>query len=166
MTDETREDAVAVAASHSEAEIAEMAALLGGEVSEVYLDHDEQAVFEAAHEVRTLLHQQADQDNVTAAQLARRLAVSPSAVSRMLKNDGDIKLSTAVLWARALGQRWGFKLSPIEHSSNDGSNTISIRVVTENHNKNLTSDYNTQIVIMPKKAKTIETRRVESVFSS
>ena len=53
---------------------------------------------------------QADQVNV--AELAERLGVSTSAVSRILNADGDISATTAALLADAMGWVWTVELRP------------------------------------------------------
>lgn len=49
-------------------------------------------------------------DEVGVRDLGRALGISPSAVSRFLRSAGDLKISTAVLLAHALGRRWNVEL--------------------------------------------------------
>ncbi len=49
-------------------------------------------------------------DGVGVNELARRLHLAPSSVSRTLNNHGDMNISTAILYAAALGRVWSFKL--------------------------------------------------------
>ncbi len=48
--------------------------------------------------------------NVGVRELARRLNVSASAVSRQLKSEGDMRISTAILLAYALEREWTMNL--------------------------------------------------------
>lgn len=54
-------------------------------------------------------------DEVGVRDLARELAISPAAVSRFLRSAGDLKISTAVLLAHALGRKWDVKLVDMHH---------------------------------------------------
>ncbi len=88
----------------------ETAELFGGEVTPIQPDQDELEVQIALRTIRDHLMATAERDKVGVNQLARRLSISPSAVSRFLGGDGDVRLSTAVLYARALGCRWDLHL--------------------------------------------------------
>ena len=90
----------------------EVAAILGGPVEPLVPDPDELAVLLAVQRIRGLLLEAAQRDGVGVNQLASRLKVSPSAVSRVLRSEGDMRVSTAVLFALALGRQWVFTLSP------------------------------------------------------
>ncbi len=93
----------------SQAEIIEM---FGGEAGPVEVNADEVEVSLALQALRAQLLEAAEKMHVGINQLSRRLHISPSAVSRFLGGEGDMKVSTAVLYARALGQRWGIFLTP------------------------------------------------------
>lgn len=101
-------------AEHTRAEIDEMAALLGGEVQQVHPHPDEQEVFLVLSKIRQLLLLATEEENVGVSQLANRLGVSVSAASRMVHREGDMRVSTAVLWARALSRVWNLELSKME----------------------------------------------------
>jgi transcriptional regulator with XRE-family HTH domain len=85
--------------------------LFGGEVREIHPADDGLEVQLALRTIRDHLLSVAERDGVGVNQLARRLDISPSSVSRFFSNDGDIRVSTAVLYARALGCYWDFGLS-------------------------------------------------------
>lgn len=56
-------------------------------------------------------------------EIARRLGVSAAAVSRHLRSEGDMRLSTAELFAIALGKRWHLSLE--DASSTNGANKVT-----------------------------------------
>jgi transcriptional regulator with XRE-family HTH domain len=89
---------------------AEIAAMFGGEAGPIEIDPDEMAVALALRTLRDRLMEAAKADGVGVNQLAARLHISPSAVSRLLGGEGDMRVSTAVLYARALGRAWDFVL--------------------------------------------------------
>lgn len=89
---------------------AEGAGLFGGPAREIQADSDSLEVELALRTVRALLMEAAEDDKIGVNQLARRLHISPSSVSRFFGNDGDFHLSTAVLYGHALGRRWDFSL--------------------------------------------------------
>jgi transcriptional regulator with XRE-family HTH domain len=60
--------------------------------------------------VRALLAEATQRDRVGVTELARRLGVSKSAVSHQLRSDADMRIGTAVLFARALGRKWEIDL--------------------------------------------------------
>jgi DNA-binding transcriptional ArsR family regulator len=66
----------------------------------------------ATRRIRGQIRAAADKAHVGVRELAKRLGVSPAAVSRHLRSDGDIRVSTAVLFARALNMRWENALVP------------------------------------------------------
>jgi plasmid maintenance system antidote protein VapI len=103
----------------SKAEIAEM---FGGEAGAVELDADEIEVSLALQAIRDQLLAVAEKARVGVTQLANRLHISPSAVSRLLGGESDMRVSTAVLYARALGCRWDFRLAPDDGYSLKGNN--------------------------------------------
>lgn len=53
------------------------------------------------------------QEKVSVRELARRLQVSPAAVSRQLSSEGPIYSTTAGALAAALGRRWHVRLEPV-----------------------------------------------------
>ncbi len=99
----------------------EMAELFGGRVEPVTPDADELAIDHALRTIRALLIETAAQQKVGNNELARRLDISPSAVSRMLRGEGDMRVSTAVLRARALGKVWDLRLRDVV-STRQGAN--------------------------------------------
>ncbi len=62
-------------------------------------------------------------------EIARRLGVSAAAVSRHLRSEGDMRLSTAELFAIALGKRW--QLSLMDASCTNGRDQIVTPVVPD-----------------------------------
>ena len=52
----------------------------------------------------------AQEDGVSTREIARRLGVSAAAVSRQLRSDHDLRVSTVVLLARALDRHWSLTL--------------------------------------------------------
>lgn len=91
---------------------AEATELFGGPAREVHLNGDHLMVQLALRTIRDELMNSAEHDKVGVNQWARRLGISPSSVSRFLGGEGDFHVSTAILYARALGRRWGFTLAP------------------------------------------------------
>lgn len=62
-------------------------------------------------------------DGVGVRDLARSLDVSPAAISRFLRSAGDLKISTAVLLAHALGRKWNVELiGAVDSSASDRRN--------------------------------------------
>lgn len=99
----------------------ETAELFGGEATAIQPNHAELEVQLALRTIRDHLSTAAEHDKVGVNQLARRLGISPSSVSRLLARDGDIRVSTAVLYARALGRRWEFALTPDHNCAGCGN---------------------------------------------
>lgn len=66
---------------------------------------------ELAMRIRTMLRNEMDAQGITGIELARRLDVSPSVVSRVLSSTGDMRISTAILFGLAMG----LKLVPVLH---------------------------------------------------
>jgi transcriptional regulator with XRE-family HTH domain len=92
---------------------AALLALVGGKVAQVPLI--EPADLEVAvglGRVRGQILAAAKEEGVGVRELARRLKVSAAAVSRQLRSESDMRLSTAILLAHALGRQWHFALSP------------------------------------------------------
>lgn len=75
-----------------------------------------------------------NEDHVGVRELARKLGVSPSAVSRQLRSEGDIRISTAVILAHALGREWKMILQNTMHNgpvsiSHNATGVINANVV-------------------------------------
>jgi hypothetical protein len=82
----------------------EIMEVFGGEVQPVQVDSQELEVNLTLEHIRSQLVECMEKSNVGTVQLANRLHVHPSAVSRFLGGGGDMKVSTAVQYGRALGQ--------------------------------------------------------------
>ncbi len=93
-------------------ELDEMLAEFGAAVGWPDVDPDMREVAGVAAHVRGLLAEATAREGMSISDIARRLNVSKSAVSRHLRSDGDIRISTAVLLARALGRHWTIDLVP------------------------------------------------------
>jgi hypothetical protein len=110
----------------------EIADLFGGRARPIGPDNDELAVQLALRTIRDQLMVAAGHDKVGVTQLAGRLDISPSAVSRMLGGDNDMKVSTAVLYGRALGRRWDFALHHDEactaHGNHRGAPELTVGI--------------------------------------
>ena len=86
---------------------------MGGEVTRApQIDPSDLEIAVALGRVRGQILAAAKRDGIGVRELARRMNISASAVSRQLSSEGDMRFSTAILLARALGQRWNFSLSP------------------------------------------------------
>jgi transcriptional regulator with XRE-family HTH domain len=99
----------------------EIAELFGGHARVIEPDNDELEIQIALRTIRDHLLSAAEHDKVGVNQLAGRLHISPSAVSRLLGGDSDMRVSTAVLYARALGRRWDFVLTDNETGTARGN---------------------------------------------
>ena len=84
--------------------------MFGPPVEPIPPDEKELEVAMLLQTIRLLLSEATEEDNVGVNQLALRLGESPSVVSRMLRSEGDMRVSTAVLCAHALGRIWDIKL--------------------------------------------------------
>jgi DNA-binding transcriptional ArsR family regulator len=84
----------------------ELDEMLGHAAGEIGLDERDLAVAVVVGRARGLLQQAMSTAGVGVRELARRLKVSPSAVSRHLRSEGDMRLSTAVMLADGLDRRW------------------------------------------------------------
>lgn len=95
----------------------ELTALTGGAFvpNPTYIG-DDMAVATATRRIRAQLQAAAAKAGIGVRELANRLTVSPSAVSRHLRSEGDIRVSTAVLLAGAMGMRWEMTLVATPHS--------------------------------------------------
>lgn len=99
----------------------EIAEMFGGEAGDITPDAEELEVTLALQSIRSQLIELAERQKVNGSRLARRLHISPAAVSRTLGGESDMKVSTAVLYARALGHRWDITLVPdgaCQHTGN------------------------------------------------
>lgn len=88
----------------------EMRELFGSPARAIEVDEDELEIVLLCKHVRHELFERAMQLGVGVNDLARKLNVSPAVVSRFFSNEGDMRLSTAVLFARALDCEWTFTL--------------------------------------------------------
>ena len=92
----------------------EITEMFGGEVAPIKVDHDEIEVILALQDIRGQLLAFVETENSSNPQplllLAKRLNITPLTVSRFLNGGGDMKISTMVLYARALGCTWNFTL--------------------------------------------------------
>jgi transcriptional regulator with XRE-family HTH domain len=111
---------------------AELTEMFGGQAGAIQTDADELEVSLALQSIRAQLIEAAEKSDVGISQLARRLHIAPSAVSRYLGGENDMKVSTAVLYARALGYRFESTLaldhSCVPHGNHQGRMEISIGV--------------------------------------
>lgn len=91
----------------------EAAEIFGKPVDPIPPDAREMELALVLRRIRSLLIDAAADRGVGVKNLAARLDVSPSVVSRMLRSEGDMRVSTAVEWAYALGFAWDFNLREI-----------------------------------------------------
>lgn len=104
--------------SSAENDDAALLALVGGEVAQApQIDPSDLEVAVAVGRVRGQILAAAKKEGIGVREIARRLKISASAVSRQLRSEGDMRFSTAILFARALGRRWHFSLSPSDEVS-------------------------------------------------
>lgn len=89
---------------------------LGGPAQPVERHPLAAAVMDFVHDLRGLLMQAAHEEKIGPAELARRLDISTSAVSRQLRNDGDIRASTAAALAFAMGRKFVVDIRPDDQS--------------------------------------------------
>jgi AcrR family transcriptional regulator len=101
----------------------DLRSLLGGPVRKLELDHREVAAAVLSARARGEIVAAAKEAGVGVRELARRLGVSAAAVSRHLRSDGDMRLSTAALFADALGYEWQLALVPLTTSLHDRRNS-------------------------------------------
>lgn len=91
--------------SHEEA-----AEFFGVAVEPVPPDEQEIEIGIVLRTIRAMLVEAAQEEEVGNNQLASRLKISPSVVSRLLRSEGDMRVSSAVLCAHALGRSWSLNL--------------------------------------------------------
>ena len=90
----------------------ELSALLGTGTAAPIRDEEAEEIARVLGTIRSQLLAAAKEQRVGTRELARRLGVSAAAVSRQLRSDRDLRVSTAVLLARALGRHWTLALEP------------------------------------------------------
>jgi transcriptional regulator with XRE-family HTH domain len=88
----------------------EAAEIFGGDVGTIETNADELTVGIGLATMRDCIVDAAQKDGVGVNQLARRLGISPSSVSRFLSGEGDALISTMISYGRALGREWSFML--------------------------------------------------------
>jgi transcriptional regulator with XRE-family HTH domain len=104
-----------LATSSAEDDNAALLALVGGEVTQApQIDPTDLEVAVAVGRVRGQILAAANREGIGVREIARRMKISAAAVSRQLRSEGDMRVSTAILLARALKQRWYFSLSPCD----------------------------------------------------
>lgn len=101
----------------------EAVAMFGAPVEPVPPDEREMELALALRRIRSLLVEASVRHRVGVSDLAARLDVSPSVVSRLLRSEGDMRVSTAIEWAYALGCVWEFNLRDM-HAASVGSNQV------------------------------------------
>lgn len=84
-----------------------------------------------ANRFRTLLKQALKKEKMTARSLAHKLGVSPSAISRQLHGDGDMKVFTAAVLAHAMNHTFGIDLLPNRASGAARSNWLTTSASTK-----------------------------------
>ncbi len=89
---------------------AQLIALLGADAATPIRDPEAEDVAGVLGTIRAQLLAAAREEGVSTREMARRLGVSAAAVSRQLRSDRDLRVSTAVLLARALNRRWHVQL--------------------------------------------------------
>lgn len=99
--------------------------ILGGKFSDLEADKVERLVVGVARCMRRLIADAMETDRVGVRELARKMKISPAAVSRQLRSEGDLRISTAVMLADALGRHWNISL--------ENDHDISIEALL-NHN--------------------------------
>src|SRR6516162_10444928 len=102
---------------------ADLDALLGGKVGELNPDLADTAIAVLTARTRGEIVTAASEAGVGVRELARRLGVSAAAVSRHLRSEGDMRLSTAALFADALGHEWRLGLVPLAAPQHERRNS-------------------------------------------
>ena len=87
-----------------------LVALVGTGTAAPIRDAEAEAIAGVLGTIRAQLLAAAREQGVSTREMARRLGVSAAAVSRQLRSDRDLRVSTAVLLARALDRRWSVQL--------------------------------------------------------
>ena len=69
-------------------------------------DYEEEDIQRLVNIARSLLFEAVSEDNIRPSDLASRMGVHRSLVTRFFRSHGDVKTSTFVLFARALNRNW------------------------------------------------------------
>ena len=112
-----------------QAALAELRELFGTAEEVTRCDPKMLAAATLAAEIRGRLVAAMQADHVNVTELAKRLGVSKSAVSRHLNSDGDIRITTAALLAHALGREW--KVDLLQKPGHSGNYKIVSRSGTK-----------------------------------
>lgn len=88
----------------------ELIELLGDGNAAPIRDEEAEEIADALGSIRRQLLAAAKVEGVSVREMARRLGVSAAAVSRQLRSDHDLRVSTAVLLARTLKRHWSVEL--------------------------------------------------------
>lgn len=91
-------------------DLQELTALLGGPAGEVTRDRKEEIAGALIDRMRALLIRAVNDQKVSAADLAKRLDVDRSLVTRFFRSGKDMKVSTLALMADALDRSWVIEL--------------------------------------------------------
>jgi hypothetical protein len=86
--------------------LADLREAMGGEAEEIGRNPEIDAVVSRLIAERQALVAAMAEDQVSVRELARRLGVSPAAISRQLRSDKDMLVGTSALLAYALGRQW------------------------------------------------------------
>lgn len=105
---------------HDKNVLEELTKLLGVVKNEPKRDYDEEAAYKLINEARGLLMEAINDDRIKRSELARRLNVNPSLVTRFFKSGNDMKVSSLAFMARAIGREW--KLQLIKPQTGTGCN--------------------------------------------
>ena len=95
----------------------ELIELLGAGTAAPIRDEEAEEIAGVLGTIRGQLLAAAKEDRVSTREMARRLGVSAAAVSRQLRSDRDLRVSTAVLLARALKRHWNIELGTPRQST-------------------------------------------------
>ena len=95
----------------------ELIALVGAGAATPIRDPEAEDIADLLGTIRRQVLSAAREDGVSTREIARRLGVSAAAVSRQLRSDHDLRVSTVVLLARALDRRWSLTLKPANPST-------------------------------------------------
>ncbi len=95
----------------------ELIELLGTGVAAPSRDEEAEEIAGVLGTIRGQLLAAAKEEGVSTREIARRLGVSGAAVSRQLRSDRDLRVSTAVLLARALKRHWSVQLEKVSQPS-------------------------------------------------
>lgn len=96
-----------------------------GAAANVHLIHaeaDEVAAATLLRRARSVLAEALANDKVSLRELARRIGVSPAAVSRVMNSDSDLQLGTLAVYAHAVGREWTLAMRQIDHGRHQAVN--------------------------------------------